>query len=156
DTALRRLSGQRDGYSSPGSPKGFNSYEELDSYINRLNGEWTSATARISPRVLTGLMRQATAELADLFESADPVALARVPVASAGESESPMWFDIAREYTERWHHQRQIADAVGRSTPLDERRLQYPVLDTFMRALPHTYRDVAAPDGTLVSVRVVG
>src|SRR5262249_41512110 len=40
--------------------------------------------------------------------------------------------------------------------PIDDRRLQYPVLDTFMRALPHTYRDIAAPDGTLVCVRVVG
>jgi hypothetical protein len=67
-----------------------------------------------------------------------------------------MWFDIAREYTERWHHQRQIADAVGRATPLDERRLHYPVLDTFMRALPHTFRNIAAPDGTLVCVRIIG
>jgi uncharacterized protein (TIGR03083 family) len=156
DTALRRLSMQRDGYVPPDSPKGFNTYEELVSYINRLNAEWTSATARISPRALTGLMHQATAELADLFESVDPFAPALFPVAWAGESESLLWFDIAREYTERWHHQRQIADAVGRATPIDDRHLHYPVLDTFMRALPHTYRDVAAPDGTLVSVRVVG
>lgn len=156
DTALRRLSMQRDGYVPPDSPKGFSTHEELVSYIHRLNAEWTSATARMSPRVLTGLMQQATAELADLFESADPVAPALFSVAWAGESESLMWFDIAREFTERWHHQRHIADAVGRRTPIDERHLQYPVLDTFLRALPHTYRDVTAPDGTLVCVRIVG
>src|SRR5262249_27877239 len=153
DTALRRISMQRDAYFPPVPPEAFESHGELVSYLNRLNAEWTTATARISPRALTGLMSQATTELADLFESTDPFAPALFPVAWAGESESLMWFDIAREYTERWHHQRQIADAVGRATPIDERRLQYPVLDTFMRALPHTYRDVAAPDGTLVSVR---
>ena len=156
DTALRRLSMQRDGYVPPDAPKGFGSNEELVSYINRLNSEWTSATARISPRALTDLMQQVTAELADLFESADPFARALFPVAWAGESESLMWFDMAREFTERWHHQRQIADAVGRPTPIDERHLQHPVLDTFMRALPHTYRDVTASDGTLVCVRIVG
>ena len=156
DTALRRLSLQRDRYSSPGSPGGFSGYEGLVSSINRMNAEWTSATDRLSPRVLIGLMQQATAELADLFESADPFAPALFSVAWAGEAESLMWFDVAREFTERWHHQRQIADAVGRPTPIDDRRLHHPVLDTFMRALPHTYRDIAAPDGTLVCVRVVG
>jgi uncharacterized protein (TIGR03083 family) len=156
DSALRRLSLQRDGYVAPQSPKGFNSDAELLSYLNRLNAEWTSATSRLSPPVLIGLMENATAELADLFESADPFAPALFPVAWAGESESLMWFDIAREFTERWHHQRQIAEAVGRPTPIDARHLYYPVLDTFMRALPHAYRDVPAPAGTLVAVRVVG
>ena len=67
-----------------------------------------------------------------------------------------MWFDIAREYTERWHHQRQIALAVGRATPIDARRLYHPVLDAFLRALPFTYRDVDAPEGTTVGVTVEG
>ena len=65
-----------------------------------------------------------------------------------------MWFDIAREYTERWHHQRQIALAVGRLTPIDSRRLYHPVLDAFLRALPYTYRDVDAPEGTVVAVTI--
>ncbi|AGA27897.1 maleylpyruvate isomerase N-terminal domain-containing protein [Singulisphaera acidiphila] len=156
DSILRRLSIQRDGYIPPQSPRGFDSYEELVAFLNRLNAEWTSATARLSPAVLIGLMEKATAELADLFESADPLAPALFSVAWAGESESLMWFDIAREFTERWHHQRQIADAVDRPTPIDKRHLYHPVLDTFMRALPHSYRDVRAPKGTLVAVRVVG
>lgn len=156
DTALRRLSIQRDGYIPPENPQGFYSHEEFVVYINRLNAEWTTAAARLSPRILIDLMQKVAGELADLFESLDPYAPARFSVSWAGESESPMWFDIAREFTERWHHQRQIVDAVGVRTPIDERRLQYPVLDTFMRALPHTYRNVAAPDETLVCVRIVG
>ena len=156
DSSLRRLSMQRDGYVPPQAPKGFDSYAELVAYLNRLNAEWTTATTRLSPTVLIGLIEKAAAELADLLESADPFAPALFSVAWAGESESLMWFDIAREFTERWHHQRQIADAVDRPTPIDDRHLYYPVLDTFMRALPHTYRDVPAPEGTLVAVQVVG
>lgn len=156
DSSLRRLSMQRDGYVPPQAPKSFDSYKELVAYLDRLNAEWTSAMSRLSPTVLIGLIETAAAELADLFESADPWAPALFSVAWAGESESLMWFDIAREFTERWHHQRQIAEAVGRPTPIEARRLYYPVLDTFMRALPHAYRDVKAPEGTLVAVRVVG
>jgi hypothetical protein len=37
-----------------------------------------------------------------------------------------------------------------------DRDLYHPVLDCFMRALPHTYRDVAAAPGTGVRVRVEG
>ena len=66
----------------------------------------------------------------------------------AGEEESLNWFDVARELTERWHHQQQIRDATGRP-PLYEPYLG-PVLATFVRALPFTYRDVEAPEGTAV------
>jgi uncharacterized protein (TIGR03083 family) len=156
DGDLRRLSAQRDGYAPPGAPTGFESHEALVAYLNGLNADWTTATRRISPRSLIRLLEVTGEEVAELFEAADPYGPATFPVGWAGEAESLMWFDVAREYTERWHHQRQIADAVGRATPIDGRRLHHPALDTFMRALPHAYRDVAAPDGTLVSVRVVG
>ena len=156
DTALRRLSMQRDGYFAPGAPAVFEGYEGLVSYVHRLNAEWTSATSRLSPRVLIDMTRRTTSELADLFEAADPSGPALFPVAWAGEQESAMWFDMAREFTERWHHQRQIADAVDRETPIDSRRLYHPVLDTFLRALPHAYRNVDAPEGSLVCVRIAG
>ena len=31
-----------------------------------------------------------------------------------------------------------------------------PVLDTFVRALPHTFRDVVADDGTRVALTIPG
>lgn len=140
----------------PGSPSGFNSFESLVEYLTRLNAEWTVATRRISPKNLVCLLAITGDEVAQLVESANPSAPATFAVSWAGESESLMWFDIAREYTERWHHQRQIALAVGRPTPIDCHRLYHPVLDTFMRALPYTYEDVDAPDGTLVGVTIEG
>ena len=36
-----------------------------------------------------------------------------LPVDWAGEERSTNWMDVGREYTERWHHQAQIRDAVG-------------------------------------------
>ena len=60
---------------------------------------------------------------------------------------SLVWFDNARELTERWHHQEQIRLATNRPgimTPL----LYHPVLDTFLRGLPHAYREVTAAANT--------
>jgi hypothetical protein len=68
-----------------------------------------------------------------------------------GGAESACWFDVARELTEHWHHQQQIRLAAGRPL-LFERRWSLPVLETFLRAAPVAYRDVAAPPGTAVAV----
>src|SRR5688572_28031993 len=78
--------------------------------------------------------------MAEFFATLDPFAPAKWSVSWAGDEESPNWFDIARELTERWHHQQQIRDATGRPA-LYERYLA-PVLDTFVRAVPFTYRGV--------------
>ena len=63
--------------------------------------------------------------------------------------------DVGREYTERWHHQMQIRDAVG-APGLLQRRWLDPLLDLSVRALPRAYRDVAAPVGTAVVFEVSG
>src|SRR5258708_38046271 len=66
-------------------------------------------------------------------------------VSWAGPDPAPIWLDSAREYTERWLHQQQIRDAVNKPG-LKEKRFFHPVLDTFVRALPHTYKDVPVAD----------
>jgi hypothetical protein len=76
----------------------------------------------------------------------------------AGESESVNWMHLAREYTEKWHHQQQIRYAVAQTAPLMTRELFYPMIDTFMRALPYTYSradtSLDAPLGTMIRVSV--
>jgi hypothetical protein len=156
DGNCRRLSGQRDKYRSPDAPTVFTSNEELVRYLSQLNQSWTAATRRMSPQVLIDLLELTGNQIADLFENADPLEQALFPVSWAGESESLMWFDIAREYTERWHHQRQIALAVERSTAIDERELYHPVLETFCYALPYTFQNMERPVGTVVRLTVVG
>jgi uncharacterized protein (TIGR03083 family) len=135
DTCLRRLSMHRDGY-TPSLP-----FTDLSSFVNGLNAEGVSFARRLSPSLLIDLHARYGAEMADFLSSLDPYAPAKWGVSWAGDEESPTWFDVARELTERWHHQQQIRDATGRP-PLYDTYLG-PVLDTFVRALPYTYRDVS-------------
>jgi hypothetical protein len=74
-------------------------------------------------------------------------------VSWAGEARSAAWFDLARDLTEHWHHQQQIRLAAGIPLLLDP-RYAVPVMDTFARALPFAYRDVAAGNGTSVEVAI--
>jgi len=73
----------------------------------------------------------------------------------AGPAPAPVWLEIAREYTERWVHQQQIRDAVNKPG-LKEKRFFHPVLDTFVRALPYTYKDIAVADTTVLKFAVAG
>lgn len=154
DVDLRRLSAQRDGHLPP-PPDPIDTNDDLVRYLNDLNRAWVSAARRLSPRVLMEELASSTEKAAELFESVDPMAPALFPVAWAGEVASLMWFDVAREYTERWHHQDQIREAVG-AAPLAEREWLRPVLDTSLLALPHAYGGVEGPDGTCVALLVAG
>lgn len=111
-------------------------------------------TRRISTRLLCELLEFTGDMLDEHFRSLDLDALGW-PVSWAGPDPAPVWLDVAREYTERWLHQQQIRDAVS-APPLTEPRLFAPVLAAFVRALPHTYRDVDAPEGTLIRLTVTG
>jgi uncharacterized protein (TIGR03083 family) len=153
DTPLRGVSIGRDGYLPP-APN-LDSPAALAEYINRLNAEGVAVYRRSSPSILISLMETACRQLADYHASRDPHAMAPYGVSWAGEEKSANWFDTAREYTERWHHQQQIRLAVNRPGIMT-RELYYPVLDCFMRALPFTYRKVSAPPGTAVRITVSG
>jgi uncharacterized protein (TIGR03083 family) len=155
DTAWRRLSIHRDRYVAPDAPREIATPAALGEYINRLNGEFVTTFRRTSPELLIELLAVAGAELYQFFQSLDPFAPAQFAVSWAGDTESPCWFDVAREFTERWHHQEQIRDATHRP-PLRSREFLAPVIDTFMRALPFAYRDVAGPQGTTIRVQVTG
>ena len=157
DTQLRRLSFDRDDY-TPSPPPTIASDRDLVSFINRLNAEGVTVYRRLSPPVLIAWMEQSSREAASYYASLDPFAPARFGVSWAGEAVSANWFDVARELTERWHHQQQIRLAVGdrpvRAIMTPE--LYHPVLDCFMRALPFHYRSMPAPAGTAVRIHVSG
>src|SRR5687768_14916413 len=136
DTALRRL-----------SQVAIPNFEP-----NAANRDWIVAMQRISPRLLIEMIDKYGAEQAAYLASLDPFGKAMWGVSWAGEDESPVWFDVARELTERWHHQQQIRDALGRP-PLFEPFLR-PVIDTFVRGVPHAYRDLVAEDGTAITLRI--
>jgi hypothetical protein len=154
DSAVRRLSFGRDGL-DPTPDRPIASYADLVDYLNQLNAEWVAAARRLSPRLLIDLLDRVEPELHAYFRSLNPQAPAVFGVAWAGEETSPNWFDIGREYTERWLHQQQIREAVG-APGLDGRAWLHPALDIFVRALPFTYRTVEAPDGRSIELEVRG
>lgn len=154
DSDLRVLSYIRDGHILQ-STEPVDGYDALLQLLNRLNAEWVRAARRLSPRVLADLVTTSGTEVAKVFSSQPPHEPAIFPVAWAGEAESKNWMHIGREYTERWHHQMQIRDAVG-APGLFEHQWLYPLLDISMRALPHAYRAVEACSGASVVIEVTG
>lgn len=153
DTPLRKLSLVRD--RCVVEPAQIRSEQDLLAMINRLNREGVAVYRRLSPPVLIDLVRTACDQSASFHESLDPFAPAAFPVSWAGDTASPNWFDTARELTERWHHQQQIRMAVNRPGIMTP-ELYHPVLDCFLRALPHLYRDIAAPTGATILLEVSG
>jgi len=146
------LSRRRDAFHVTSPATG--AYRELVNLVNRLNEEWVIAARRMSPRLIRELLAFTGPEVETYFSSLDMKAMGG-PVSWAGPDPAPVWFDIAREFTERWHHQQQIRDATARPALYDTYFLA-PVLDTFVRALPHSFRHTNAPEGTVVTLEISG
>ncbi len=155
DSAVRRLSIERDGHQGVAPDRIIAGNADLTAWLDHLNAEWVAASRRMSPRLSVEWLDVVGRQFVEHVGGADLQAPATFPVAWAGEAQSAMWFDIGREYTERWHHQQQIAEAVG-APLLAGKRWLHPVLDVSMRVLPFAYRDVSAPPTTSVHVEITG
>jgi uncharacterized protein (TIGR03083 family) len=153
DGTLRRLSFHRDRHPPPAPPA--LSEREFVAFINGLNGQWVEAARRMSPRVMTEMYELAGAALADFVEALPADAPALFPVSWAGEASSEGWFDIGREFTELWHHQAQVRDAVG-APRLGDPQWLHAVLLIALRGLPHAYRDAPAATGQCLTIEVTG
>jgi uncharacterized protein (TIGR03083 family) len=151
--SIRRVSGMRDAYRSP-KARSFSTAEDLTQFIQEDNRAFMSAMSSVSPQIVCELISRYDPEVVALFEALQPDAPG-LGVVWAGEWQSQNWFDIAREYTEKWHHQQQLRDATGRP-PLYDPALLVPALETFARGLPFAYRGLRAPSGTTISISVEG
>lgn len=145
------LSRRRDGYASSVFPDG---WDELVAFVNDWNQEWIQVARRVSPQLLIDLMRCTGGQMCEYLCSLDPYAMGS-SVSWAGPGPAPVWLDIAREYTERWHHQQHIRDAVGKPG-LKQPRHFSPVLATFAWAMPRAFRGVIGAEGTVVTLMVTG
>lgn len=152
DGNLKVISQMRDGYF--GDPPGqIDSYQDLVDYLNKLNADWVKASKRLSPVVLTELLEITGKEYYEQLSKLDLFKPALYAVSWAGQTESPNWFHIAREYTEKWHHQQQIREAVGKPGIMTK-EFYSPLIETFMQALPYTYRNTKAENGTCIRVSI--
>ena len=153
DTQLRKLSVCRD--RRPLETPKSTSQADLVALIDSLNADGVEKYSQLSPGELISRMELASRESAEYHQSLDPFAPAMFPVSWAGEEKSANWFDTAREFTERWHHQQQVRTAVEKPGIMT-REFYYPVLDCFLRALPYAYRTVPGKRGTLAQFNISG
>lgn len=147
---IGRLSMHRDGFHVLHPQDG----EAFSAFLDRINAEWVTAARRISPPMLIELLSTIGNQIVEFWQTVNLDELGG-PVRWAGHGPHPYWLDVAREYTEYWTHQQQICDATGRSG-LTAPHYLGPVIDTFMRGLPHTLRDVTAPQGATLQMSVTG
>ncbi|GAA4499613.1 maleylpyruvate isomerase family mycothiol-dependent enzyme [Actinoallomurus oryzae] len=145
-----RLSMHRDGFHTLQPRDG----ENLPVFLDRINEEWVVAARRISPPLLVELLANISDRIVAFWQTVDLDALG-ASVYWAGPGPHPYWLDVAREYTEFWTHHQQVCEATGRAG-LTDRHYVGPLIDTFLRGLPHTLRDVTAPEGAALQLTVTG
>ena len=151
------LSGKRDAFDSliiNGDRPDLSSWDNLVAFLNERNALWVEATRRMSHQLACSFLALTGAELYQYLQALDPFALGDT-VSWASPDAAPIWLDIAREYTERWLHQQHIRDAVNRPG-LKEPQFFAPILQTFVHALPRTFRAVHVPDGTTILLHISG
>ncbi len=156
DGNLRNLSMLRDGHFGISPANDVSEYAGLVDFINSLNREWVRVGQRLSPRVVRELLRWSGEQYYEAIQQLDPWEPAIFSVGWAGQAESPNWFHIAREYTERWHHQAQIRLAVGQEVVLYQPELYRPYLATSLLGLPQQLRFTAANVGDRLRVEITG
>jgi hypothetical protein len=145
------------------------------------NQQWIDGARVMSPRLIVDMMRWSGGQLDAALAT---VELSR-PSSVYWAGETPLWFDLAREFTERWVHFQQIREAVARLRPGQgphERRASEPdelpaseghhpggvdrsaedpdrylplIVRTFMWGFPHQYQ-APAPTGTTIGLEVDG
>src|SRR3954470_16486349 len=145
------LSMLRDGFF--GERPNASNYEELVQFLNGLNADWVKAMKRVSPQMLIVLHLVTGPMYCQYYAFLNPSDKSPFAVSWMGENESTNRTHMAREYTEKWLHQQQIRDAVGKPGLLTK-TFFHPFISTFMLALPHTYRHVTAGEGTVIQITI--
>jgi uncharacterized protein (TIGR03083 family) len=154
DGELRRIAVYRDSHFLPLDTP-IRSDRDLSRFVNGLNASGVAWAARLSPRMIVDLLEIAGSWGAEVVERLPLDSRAIFAVSWAGETESKNWMDTGREYTEKWHHQMQIRDAVGVDRLLTPRWME-PFLDISARAFPVAFASVAAEIGTIVTFEIHG
>lgn len=149
---LRHLSVTRDGHVLP-PHREIAGYRDIVGWINHLNASGVETSRRFSARVIVDLLDVTGVWVTEMVAALPPDGQAIFPVAWAGEKTSTHWMDTGREYTERWHHQAQLRDALGVPRLLGRRWLE-PLLNVSVRVLPRAFATVEAPAGTSVVLDV--
>jgi Mycothiol maleylpyruvate isomerase N-terminal domain len=127
-------------------------HEEFVRALAQRNQRWVEGARRLSPALITGLLGWSGEQLDAYLSTVD---LMR-PSSVYWAGQVPLWFDLTREFTERWVHYRQIQEATGPAGPGGPQDEFLPlVLRTFIWGFPYQYH-VPAQAGTVVAVEISG
>jgi len=149
---LGLLARNRDGFLGTPAPAG--SEAEFAAWLDELQAEWVRAARRLSPRLVTDLLRWAGPQISVMFAGED-VRGRTASVSWAGPDLVPAWLGQARELSEYWIHRQQILQALGRPSDL-RADLAGPVLDALRWAYPYRLARALARPGDTVSISVTG
>jgi len=119
--------------------------------LARRNQRWVDGVTVLSPRLIVDLLRWSGSQLTGFLATVD----LRAPGSVYWAGPAPLWFDLAREFTERWVHGRQIREAVTAETDAGNDPYLSLVLRTFIWGFPHQY-EAAAVAGTTVNLKIEG
>ena len=127
-------------------------HEEFVRGLAQRNQRWVDGTQTLSPRLITGLLAWSGEQLDAHLRTVDLTGASSVYWAG----EVPVWFDLAREFTERWVHYRQIREAAQPAQDDQQQDQCLPlVLRTFIWGFPHQYQ-APAPAGTAIALEIPG
>jgi uncharacterized protein (TIGR03083 family) len=124
--------------------------QDFARWLDALNERWVEGTRILSPRLIIDLLRWSGEQLDAALSTVDLAGSSSVQWAG----DAPAWFDLAREFTERWVHYRQIREAARPGEHDGQQDEFLPlVLRTFVWGFPHQYQ-AQAPAGTQVAVEL--
>ena len=149
DDDLTWLSRQRDGDAS--GLVDMSDRASFPALLAEKNQRWVEAGRSMSRPVVRDLLEWSGGQVAAYHSEQDLTGEGWVSWAS--DAPVPYWFNLAQEFTERWVHQQQMREAVGRVDHHDARLPE--VLRTFVWAFPCQYR-APADAGTHVTIALGG
>ena len=150
---LGLLARHRDGHYGTIPPAG-GTEGEFVAWLDEMQAEWVSASRRLSPRLVTDLLRWSGPQVAATFLLEDPRART-ASVSWAGPSPVPAWLDQARELSEYWIHRQQLLQGLGRSSDL-RADLAGPVLDGLRWAYPYRLAQTPSQPGDTATLAITG
>jgi uncharacterized protein (TIGR03083 family) len=114
--------------------------------LNQKNQRWVDASQGLSRR-LVGELLTWSGEHVSAYHDALPATEPAGVIWAGGQV--PGWLGLGRDLTERWVHQQQIREAVGK--PGGHHRFLPAVLSIFVWAFPYQYQPQVEP-GTVVNL----
>lgn len=115
-------------------------YRDFVTALNQKNQRWVDASQGLSRRLVRELLSWSGEQVTNYHDTLPMTEPAGVIWAGG---RVPGWLGLGRDFTERWVHQQQIREAVGK--PGGHHRFLPAVLAIFAWAFPHQYQPQVAP-----------